>query len=356
MLSIREKIKMSNDLHLSFADMSPRRRFSYELEDMIVREIKNSAKYATGTSNVHLAMKYDMKPIGTMNHYYISFTAARTGSYIHANQFMMRDWIEVFGIDLGIALTDCYTNDIFLNDFTKEFASLFKGVRHDSGDEIEYTDKIVAKYKELGIDPLIKTIVFSNALTFPKYAEIAKYCEGKIKCSAGIGTNLACDIPGVKATNIVMKLVRTRMNERSPWINTVKISDEPGKATGHPEAIRQCLDALGLRKTVEDNQEPGLYYFDKTKLGMIKFQVIPGKLEEYTCEKCQFNNICETLKDPNYPEDENRSFMDYCGKLDGLADSNDGSHHSKHEHLLEFKGEEHVFIPSSDLNIKLLSR
>jgi nicotinate phosphoribosyltransferase len=126
-----------------------------------------------------------------------------------------------------------------------KYAKLFDGVRQDSGDEFEFADKFIAKYKELGIDPLTKTIIFSNALDFEKAAKINDYCKGKIKCSFGIGTNLTNDW-GYPAENIVMKMTKFRLNKKEDWLDVIKISDDLGKHMGNEKLIEMAKYQLGL--------------------------------------------------------------------------------------------------------------
>jgi nicotinate phosphoribosyltransferase len=127
-----------------------------------------------------------------------------------------------------------------------KLAKLYDGVRHDSGDPFEFGDTMIAKYKSYGIDPISKTIVFSDGLDFPKAAEIKEYFAGKIKVTFGIGTNLTCDIPGVKPMNIVMKLKECRINSRQPIYGCVKLSDVPGKAIGNIKDIENYKYQIGI--------------------------------------------------------------------------------------------------------------
>ena len=240
------KIALSNEYSLVFSEFGTRRRFSYNVQDAVVKRLKENALYCVGTSNVHLAMKYDMKPIGTVAHEWIMFHAAQFG-YRNANYKSYEDWVSVYDGNLGIALTDTYGSKAFFDTFTMKHAKLFDGVRHDSGDEYEYTQMVIDAYKAKGIDPKDKTIVFSNALTFPKYKEIADYCKGKIKCSAGIGTNLTCDT-NTPSQNIVMKLMQCRMNANSPWVHCIKVSDDAGKVMGDETEIQQCFHDLNIKK------------------------------------------------------------------------------------------------------------
>lgn len=244
MSRLENKVKTSNDNKLVFSEFGTRRRFSYNVQDMVCKYLKEHATYCVGTSNVHFAKKYNMKPIGTVAHEWIMFHGANFG-YRRANYEAYEAWVKVFDGALGIALTDTFSYDAFINNFSLKQAKLFDGVRQDSGDEYEFVDKTIDMYKGFGIHPMTKTIVFSNALDFDKYKEIAEYCQDKIKCSAGIGTNLTNDT-GIRPLNIVMKLMACRMNENQEWLNCIKISDDKGKVMGDPTEIDIANKELNL--------------------------------------------------------------------------------------------------------------
>jgi nicotinate phosphoribosyltransferase len=148
-------------------------------------------------------------------------TAAHT-SPKDANYIVMENWVKVYDGSLGTVLTDTYTVDEFLRQFSRKLAKLYDGVRHDSGCPFEFGEKIIKKYESYGIDPMSKTIIFSDALTFEKCAELKKHFEGRIKVSFGIGTNLTNDIydihdgKRIKPLNIVMKLTKFQVNPRQP--------------------------------------------------------------------------------------------------------------------------------------------
>ena len=241
---LNNKIIISNTEALKFSEFGTRRRFSYNIQDMVCKTLKENARYCTGTSNVHFAMKYNMKPIGTHPHEWFMFHGAHYG-YKQANYVALENWVNVYDGDLGIALSDTYTSEVFLENFSRKHAKLFDGVRHDSGDPYIFVNKVINRYKELGIDPTTKTIVFSNALDFETYKDIAEYCRTRIRCAAGIGTNLTNDC-GFKPSNIVMKLTSCCMNENQPWYTCVKLSDDEGKHTGFEDEIGNCLYELGL--------------------------------------------------------------------------------------------------------------
>ena len=235
---------------MMFSEFGTRRRFSYDVQDKIIGYLKDNAKTCVGTSNVHFAMKYNMRPCGTHPHEWFMFHGAQFG-YKNANYFALENWVNVYDGDLGIALSDTYTSVIFFKNFSLKQAKLFDGIRQDSGDEYEFVDKAIAFYNSKHIDPLTKTIIFSNALDFPKALKIKQYCEGKIKASFGIGTNLTCDVyapDGTKydAENIVMKMSRCRMTNSQPWFVTIKISDDIGKHMGDSKEFEHACYELEI--------------------------------------------------------------------------------------------------------------
>ncbi|WP_300790684.1 nicotinate phosphoribosyltransferase [uncultured Bacteroides sp.] len=238
------KVELSNSNAMPFSEFGTRRRFSFEVHDWVVDYLKKHSKYCTGTSNCYLAMKYNMRPMGTHPHEWFMFHGAQFG-YKHANYMALENWVNVYDGDLGTALSDTYTSESFLTNFSRKQAKLFDGVRCDSGDEIEFVDKLIDRYKELGIDPATKTIIFSNALDFEKALSLYKYCEGKIRCSFGIGTNLTNDT-GYQPSNIVMKLSKCKMNANQEWRECVKLSDDMGKHMGSITEVQACMHELRI--------------------------------------------------------------------------------------------------------------
>lgn len=241
---LADKVKLSNEYQMPFSEFGTRRRFSFDVHKLVVSYLKENARYCTGTSNCYLAMKYDMLPMGTHPHEWFMFHGAQFG-YKHANYMALENWVNVYDGDLGTALSDTYTSDSFLSNFSRKQAKLFDGVRCDSGDEIEFINRLIERYKELGIDPTTKTIIFSNALDFEKALQIFEYCKGKIRCSFGIGTNLTNDT-GFPPANIVMKLSRCKMNVNQEWRECVKLSDDMGKHVGSTTEVGACLHELRL--------------------------------------------------------------------------------------------------------------
>lgn len=231
----QKKIESYGKLGVTIAEFGTRRRHSYAVHDLVVSALKKYGDGSfVGTSNVHLAMKYQTRPIGTHAHEWFMFHAAKYG-YKMADLLSLEHWAEVFRGDLGIALADTYTSDIFFGQFDKKLSKLFDGVRHDSGNPLQFADKTIAHYQAQGIDPLSKTITFSDGLNYEKVEKIAQHCQGKIGFSFGVGTNFTNDV-GLKPMNIVLKMTDT-LPEKGVWTSVVKLSDEPNKHTGTQEAI-----------------------------------------------------------------------------------------------------------------------
>lgn len=240
--ALKEKVVLSNLNALPFSEFGTRRRFSSNVQDWVCEYLSEYSTYCTGTSNCHFAMKYGMKPMGTHPHEWFMFHGAQFG-YKNANYMALENWVKVYDGDLGIALSDTYTSKVFLQNFSLKQAKLFDGVRQDSGDPFKFATSVIDRYTQLRIDPMTKTIVFSDALTFPKALEIQNYCKGRIRCSFGIGTNLTNDV-GVKPLNIVMKLTSCQMTKNTPVYNCVKLSDDEGKHIGKDVGL--CKMDLGL--------------------------------------------------------------------------------------------------------------
>ncbi len=214
---------------LQVADFGTRRRFSYKVQEEVVSVLKHDFPGRfVGTSNVHLARELDIKPLGTMAHEWIMAHQQLGPRLIDSQSAALDCWVREYRGLLGIALTDCITMDAFLSDFDLYFAKLFDGLRHDSGDPVVWAEKAIAHYQKLGIDPMSKTLVFSDGLNLPKSLEIFRALRGRINVSFGIGTNLTCDIPGVEPMSIVLKM--TDCNGQP----VAKISDEAAKT--------QCRD------------------------------------------------------------------------------------------------------------------
>ena len=216
----------------AFSEFGLRRRYSKKMQDWLINFIVDQKIPGfVGTSNVYLAKKYGVKPVGTMAHECM-MTRITDPQYnpAYVNSRVMKMWVKEFGIDNGIFLTDAIGRVPFLLDFTKTYATLFSGVRHDSGDPIEWGEDIIVHYKKLGIDPLTKTLLFSDTLDFERATKIKKHFDGRCRIAFGIGTYLA-GVQDVPSLNIVMKV------KECNGFPTCKLTDNPEKAMGDPEFI-----------------------------------------------------------------------------------------------------------------------
>lgn len=238
-----------------FSDFGTRRRASFEVHDAVVGAMtaSRSAREAVergdfiGTSNVYLAMKYDLTPIGTMAHELICAIAGMYGPQM-ANHLAMQAWAATYRGALGTFLYDTYGWEAFSLNFSEDYANMFKGLRVDSGDNLQQLDKICEKYRSLGIDPRSKQVIFSNALTTDAAIALQRQAEGRCLPMFGIGTHFTNDIPGVRPMNIVIKLIASKITELWPYYNdTCKLSEDKGKYTGKLSVVNRFLETLGRK-------------------------------------------------------------------------------------------------------------
>ena len=233
----------------TFSEFGLRRRASAELEEEAIRTlVEENPNFIDsnfiGTSNVYLAKKYNIKPVGTMAHEWIMAVGQGNPKHnpAYSNHYALNEWVDEYGVQNGIALTDTITTDIFLMDFDIRLATLFSGVRHDSGDPVEWGYKMIEHYKKLGIDPTTKTLLFSDSLNFEKAATLYKEFKGKAKVAFGIGTFIANDTFATPL-NIVMKITKVQGKD------VAKISDTPGKGMCKNQAYVDYLQrTLDWRK------------------------------------------------------------------------------------------------------------
>ena len=208
-----------------FSDFGTRRRFSFDWHNEVIKMLKPNTDTFVGTSNVLFAKEYNLTPVGTNAHEYYQVGQALNHVKLSESQkYMLQSWVNEYRGDLGIALSDTLGTSKFLKDFDLYFAKLYDGVRHDSGDPIEWGHRIIDHYKSMRINPKSKTLLFSDSLNFEKafhiYNEFCKY----IDVTFGIGTYLTNDFsPVLSPLNIVLKL--QAVNDKP----VAKISDDSGK-------------------------------------------------------------------------------------------------------------------------------
>ncbi|PWC17259.1 nicotinate phosphoribosyltransferase [Brenneria corticis] len=241
--------KISADVDASgfrLMDFGTRRRFSREVQRMIVATLQAEFPYLIGTSNYDLARRLNLTPVGTQAHEWFQAHQQISPELANSQRAALEMWLREYPDQLGIALTDCITMDAFLRDFDRPFAAAYQGLRHDSGDPIDWGEKAIAHYQRLDIDPLSKTLVFSDNLNLDKALRLYRHFQQRINLVFGIGTRLTCDIPGVKPLNIVIKLVECNGKP------VAKLSDSPGKTICQDQAfvseLRKAFDLPRVKK------------------------------------------------------------------------------------------------------------
>ena len=239
----------------AFSEFGLRRRLSAEAQEIAIQKLKDAdlgASTFVGTSNVFLAKKYNLTPVGTMAHEWIMCVGQ--GNHKHnpaySNWYALDAWVKEYGVLNGTALTDTITTDCFLHDFRRTYATLFNGVRHDSGDPVEWGEKMIRHYESLGIDPAGKVLLFSDSLNFEKASRLLEHFEGRIRIAFGIGTYLANDTDE-EPLNIVMKT--TMCNED----DVAKLSDVEGKGMCKNEEYLEYLRGTIRRRMVYEAKMAG---------------------------------------------------------------------------------------------------
>lgn len=231
------KIAAMNDgtYTFPFAEFGCRRRLSREWQDTVVRRFAFETKNCVGTSNVYLAMKYDLTPIGTYAHEFVQmYQGIDMIPLAYTNHYAMQDWYDEYKGDNGTALTDTLTTDLFLMDFDRSMVNNYSGVRHDSGDPYEWGEKMIAHYQKYGVDPKTKLFLFSDSLDFDRAQKLYEYFKDRVKVSFGIGTFCSNDT-GETPLNIVIKLQFVN------GLPVAKLSDALGKAMCRDEEYLEYL-------------------------------------------------------------------------------------------------------------------
>ncbi|TOG18481.1 nicotinate phosphoribosyltransferase [Vibrio parahaemolyticus] len=267
---LKAELERRNITNFKFADMSTRRRFSFQAQRTMLEYLsKELPQCLTGTSNYHLARELDLTPIGTVAHeWFMGHQALVNVRY--SQKIALQRWQKMFNGALGIALTDTIGIDAFLKDFDEELSNAYVGVRHDSGCPFTWGEKMIAHYESLGIDPMTKTLVFTDGLNFEQALDICEHFQGRVQVSFGIGTSLANDMgnyvndqgEAYQPLSIVIKMVTCN---GSP---VAKISDEPEKAMCEDifflmnlkRRFEQPLDLNECRKLIDRLESEGQNY------------------------------------------------------------------------------------------------
>jgi nicotinate phosphoribosyltransferase len=235
---LSEKIAvLKNNPGIKFSDFGTRRHFSYRWQKHVIQRIIDECPdNFIGTSNIGLANSLRIQPIGTFAHempmVYAAVADQKNEHIIDSHGRMLDDWYKRYGKKLAIALTDTFSTDFFFQDFGNIRAEHWSGLRHDSGDPIEFGEKAIRFYEKNGIEPKAKTIVFSDGLDIETIEKLYNHFKDRIGVVFGWGTTLTNDL-GIEPLNIVMKATS------ADSVNTVKLSDSRGKHTGTEKDIER---------------------------------------------------------------------------------------------------------------------
>lgn len=233
-------LQKQEELHFSFADFGTRRRFSYEAQDLLVLNMKNFLPYFMGTSNPYLAMKYNVRPVGTTAHETVMAMSALYGVRL-SNSKWIENWRFIYGNNYNVALTDTFTTKYFFETVPQKDLLLIEGLRQDSGNPEEVGAYMIAKWKERQINPLNKKIIFSDNLNPKKAKRLYETFKDKTNVIFGIGTNLTNDC-GYTPLNIVIKLDSVLISNNTGgwnWNYVIKLSDDKRKYTGCEDVIKE---------------------------------------------------------------------------------------------------------------------
>ncbi len=219
---------------VNLIEFGTRRRYSGGWQESVIAHLQQTlGPQLLGTSNVAAARRFGLRPFGTMAHEFLQACQALV-ALPDFQKFALDTWMQEYRGDLGIALSDVVGMEAFLRDFDKLFCKAYDGARHDSGDPVEWGEKLIVHYKKMDVDPAAKAAVFSDSLDIPKAIALAQHFDGRIRTSFGIGTNLTNDL-GFEPLSIVIKM--TSCNGRP----VAKLSDSPGKTMCRDDAYLDYL-------------------------------------------------------------------------------------------------------------------
>lgn len=231
---------------IKIIEFGTRRRFSRKWQDWVVKKLKEEIpEQLVGTSNVCLAKKHNIPSKGTQAHEMFMVMAClldqsknRHGNLRHSTDLVLSDWWQIYGPDLSIALPDTFGSDFFLGHMNRESIENWKGFRQDSGCPYSFSDKVLAFYRRLSLDPKEKMIVYSDGLEVEPIIKLYNTYSDQIQTAFGWGTNLTNDVL-FKSLSLVVKIVEAAGK------GAVKLSDNLAKAVGKKEDIKRYIQAFG---------------------------------------------------------------------------------------------------------------
>ncbi|MFS0849968.1 nicotinate phosphoribosyltransferase [Novosphingobium panipatense] len=243
-----ERLRQLDDLILS--DFGTRRRHGFLWQRWCVEALKEGLRERfIGTSNVLLAMDADLEAIGTNAHELPMVAAALADTdeaLLHAPYRVLEEWRAHYNGNLLVALPDAFGTASFLKNAPSWLAD-WTGFRPDSAPPIEGGEQIIRWWEQHGVDPRTRLLIFSDGMDIDTIEDTYRHFHGRVRLSFGWGTNLTNDFrgcdpdgrTGLEPISLVCKV--TSANGRP----AVKLSDNPEKATGHPDNIERYRRVFG---------------------------------------------------------------------------------------------------------------
>jgi len=251
MTRIWEKIEALGELgpELRIADFGTRRRHSFLWQDWCVQAmIEGLGERFTGTSNCLIAMRRDIEAIGTNAHELpmVYAALARTEEELREAPYrVLADWHEEHEGNLRIILPDTYGTAGFLAK-APDWLAKWTGIRIDSGDPAQAAETAIAWWKSRGEDPREKLIIFSDGLDVAKIKELFQRFHGRAKVSFGWGTLLTNDFRGLVPGDGLAPFSLVCKAASAEGRPTVKLSDNPEKATGPEDMVAEYRRIFGI--------------------------------------------------------------------------------------------------------------
>ncbi|PKP72597.1 MAG: nicotinate phosphoribosyltransferase [Alphaproteobacteria bacterium HGW-Alphaproteobacteria-6] len=234
---------------LKIADFGSRRRHSFLWQDWCVQAmIEGLGGAFIGTSNCRIAMRRDIEAIGTNAHelpMIYSALADTDEALREAPYKVLADWHEEHEGNLRIILPDTYGTEGFLKHAPGWLAG-WTGIRIDSGDPATGAEIAIRWWREMGEDPRDKLVIFSDGLDVDKIEELHAQFAGRVRVSFGWGTLLTNDFRGFAEGDSLAPFSLVCKAVAADGRPTVKLSDNPNKATGPAEEVARYRRIFGI--------------------------------------------------------------------------------------------------------------
>ncbi len=241
---------------LRLSDFGTRRRHSFLWQEYAVGALAATlGPRLTGTSNTALAYKHNLEAIGTNAHelpMVLAALASRVSDEaLRESQYKVLElWQRSYGGELLILLPDTFGTTQFLDE-APDWVARWTGERVDSKDPFEAGDEYIQWLESRGQDPKTKRLIASDGLDARGIVDLHRYFNDRIRFSAGWGTLLTNDFrdchprhPAPEQDTFAPISLVCKITS-ADGIPTVKLSDNPSKATGPAEEIARYRRVFG---------------------------------------------------------------------------------------------------------------